>query len=257
MVTQQCSAVLYSAGELTVRINDFLSKIDATFTDLDNGIVSDKGSELVLNVQELNFYCRRLSTAQIGVIIALGASCLNSDEAYLNIGVWDGFSLLAASLGAPDSISIGVDNFSEMHHQRQPLLNPELSRDYGDTRSNFYRALRQCGSPRTSFYEMDWRRFMEAAIFPKDGIGIAYYDGEHTAEAHEEFFTTVFPHLSPECLIFIDDTRIDFVQSSIREFLVTNSDFELLLEVGGKRRRDPAWWGGFIVLGRRAITSEK
>jgi hypothetical protein len=237
-----------------VRINDFLSKVNDTFEDINNGIIGDKGSELVLDIQELNFYCRRLSTAQIGVVITLGASCLNSDEAYLNIGVWDGFSLLAAPSGAPNAISIGVDNFSEMHHQQQPLLNPQLSRDYGDTRSNFYRALRQCGSPRTSFYEMDWRRFMKTAVFPKGGIGIAYYDGEHTAEAHEEFFATIVHHLSPECLIFVDDTRIDFVQSSVRKFLTANSDFELILELGGKRRRDPAWWGGFMVLGRRAVS---
>lgn len=239
-----------------MRIHDFLNKVGTAFTDLDNGIVSDKGGELAFTIQELNFYCRRLSTAQIGVIIALGASCLDTDEAYVNIGVWDGFSLLAASLGAPESTSIGVDNFSEMHQRLQPLLNPDLTRDYGDTRSNFYRALRECGTPTTYFHEMDWKEFMRIAPFPAGGIGIAYYDGEHTDQAHQEFFKAALPHLSPECLIFIDDTRIDFVRRSVEHFLATNPDFRLLFEVGGKRRRDPAWWGGFMVLGRHSVDPE-
>lgn len=240
-----------------MRIHDFLSKVDSAFTDLDNGIVSNEGGELAFTIQELNFYCRRLSTAQIGVIIAIAASCLDTDEAYVNIGVWDGFSLLAASLGAPESTSIGVDNFSEMHQQLQPLLNPNLTRDYGDTRGNFYRAFRECRSPTTSFHEMDWKEFMQSATFPAGGIGLAYYDGEHTEKAHQEFFEAALPHLSTECLIFIDDTRIDFVRRSVEDFLTINPDFRLLFEVGGKRRRDPAWWGGFMVLGRRAASIEK
>ena len=98
---------------------------------------------------------------------------------------------------------------------------------------------------------------MRTALFPAGGIGIAYYDGEHTEKAHQEFFEAALPHLSPECLIFIDDTRIDFVRHSVKDFLSTNPDFKLLLDVGGKQRRDPAWWGGFMVLGRQAVGSEQ
>ncbi len=253
---QRFAAVLLSARGFEVRINDFLTKVDSAFTDLHNGVVSDGGAELAFTIQELNFYCRRLSTAQIGMIIALGASCLDTEEVYLNIGVWDGFSLLAASLGASESISIGVDNFSEMHQQQQPILNPDLTRDYGDTRGNFYRAFRQCGSPMTYFHEMDWKDFMRTATFPVSGLGLVYYDGEHTEKAHHEFFEAVMPYLSPECVIFVDDTRIDFVRRSVEDFLSANSDFKLLFELGGKRRRDPAWWGGFMVLGRHAVISD-
>lgn len=240
-----------------MRIKNFLAAVDTTFSDLQNGIVNDRGSELVFKIQELSFYCRRLSTAQIGVLIALAALELENDEAYLNIGVWDGFSLLAASIGAPDAITIGVDNFSEMHEQKQPLLNPELTRDYGDTRGNFYRALKHCASSKTTFHETDWRIYMRDAHFPSGGVGLAYYDGDHTKEAHDEFFKKIPTYLSSECLIFIDDIRIDFVRESVESFLSAHPDFQLLLEIGGKRRRDPAWWGGFMVLGRFNKSSNK
>lgn len=240
-----------------MKIKSFLTKLDTAFIDIDNGIVSDEGGQLAFTIQELNFYSRRLSTAQIGVVIALGASCLDTDEAYLNIGVWDGFSMLAASLGAPESTVIGVDNFSEMHQSLQPRLNPQLTRDYGDTRVNFYRALRQCGTPQTFFHEMDWEEFVRTATFPKGGLGLVFYDGEHTEEAHRKFFKAVMPYLSPECIILIDDIRIDFVRRSAEEFLSAYPNFQLLLELGGRRRRDPAWWGGLMVLGRYAKSKEK
>ena len=187
------------------------------------------------------------------MVIALAASCLDNDEAYLNIGVWDGFSLVAASLGAPDATSVGVDNFSEMNQRQQPLLNPNLNRDYGDTRGNFYRALKHCGTPKTAFHEMDWRDFIsDTSLFPAGRLGVVYYDGEHTEDAHTEFFAVILPHLSEECVLLVDDTRIDFVRHSIDNFVQANPDFKTLINVGGKRRRDPAWWGGFSVIGRYA-----
>jgi hypothetical protein len=236
-----------------VKIDAFMDKVGDAFIDINNGVVSDAGASLAFTIQESSFYCRRLSTAQIGIIIALAASCLDEDEAYVNIGVWDGFSLFAATLGAPNATSIGVDNFSEMHQQQQPLLNPDLDRDYGDTRANFYRALKHCGNPKTRFHEMDWHDFINnASLFPTGKLGAVYYDGEHTEQAHTEFFHAVLPHLSSECVLFIDDTRIDFVRHSIDEFIAANPDFKILIDVGGKRRRDPAWWGGFVVVGRHA-----
>jgi hypothetical protein len=240
-----------------MRINEFQHKVGSAFTDLNNGIVSDYGAELAFKVQETSFYCRRLSTAQIGVMIALGASCLEADEAYLNIGVWDGFSLLAATQGAPDAICIGVADFSEMNQQKQPLLNPNLTRDYGDTRENFYRAYEDLRSPKTSFYEKDWREVMQIAPFPVGRLGLVYYDAEHTKDAHAEFFEAVIPHLSAECLIMVDDTRIDFVRRSVDHFIVTQPNFSKLIDVGGERRRDPAWWGGFIVIGREVDAAQR
>ena len=75
--------------------------------------------------------------------------------------------------------------------------------------------------------------------------------------SHAEFFEAVIPHLSAECLIMVDDKRIDFVRRSVDHFIVTQPNLSKLIDVGGERRRDPAWWGGFIVIGREVDAAQR
>lgn len=55
----------------------------------------------------------RMSTFAIGALINHAVRELPRETAFLNIGIWCGFTLLAGMLGNPDKRCIGVDNFSE------------------------------------------------------------------------------------------------------------------------------------------------
>lgn len=59
--------------------------------------------------------CRvpRMSTFAIGAIINEAVAHMAPDHAFVNVGVWNGFTLLAGMAGNPDRRCIGVDNFSE------------------------------------------------------------------------------------------------------------------------------------------------
>src|SRR5579872_7090598 len=54
----------------------------------------------------------RMSTFAIGSIINRAVAEMSPGHSYLNIGVWNGFTLLSGMAGNPEKSCIGVDNFS-------------------------------------------------------------------------------------------------------------------------------------------------
>jgi hypothetical protein len=57
--------------------------------------------------------CRipRMSTFAVGAIINHTVSCMKPDVSFVNVGVWNGFTLLSGMVGNPDKRCVGVDNF--------------------------------------------------------------------------------------------------------------------------------------------------
>ena len=55
----------------------------------------------------------RYSTVANAYIISKLVELMPSSSAYLNVGVWYGFSYLAPLVSNPEKICIGVDNFSQ------------------------------------------------------------------------------------------------------------------------------------------------
>ncbi len=70
----------------------------------------------------------RMSTFAIGAIINLIVSNMTPDTAFVNIGVWHGYTFLCGLVDNPDKKCIGVDNFSEFNGPREEFL--ERFEDY-------------------------------------------------------------------------------------------------------------------------------
>src|SRR5262249_44269876 len=62
------------------------------------------------------------STFAIGAIINRAVAQMSTGHAYLNIGVWNGFTLLAGMAQNPDKKCIGVDNFSRKDAPRSTFM---------------------------------------------------------------------------------------------------------------------------------------
>lgn len=234
-----------------MNIDKFSALLSQHFSNVHEGTLTRAGRELNYKIQETAFYCRKLSTPQIGLLLNLAVRCLNDDEVYFNAGVWDGYSLLCAGIGNAEKAIIGVDNFSEMCNNKAPLLGAS-PRDYGPTRDNFFRALDAFRTPRLVFYEDDWRNVLAAShpALSTQRIGVAYYDAEHTAEAHSQFFEQVLPLLANQCLVIVDDIRFDFVLEANAAFMRRHDAFRVLMERRVDCGRHPAWWGGIQLIAR-------
>ena len=89
---------------------------------------------------------------------------MNIEHAFVNVGVWHGFSLLAAMAGNGDKVCVGVDNFSE----------------FGGPRDEFLQRFLGSRSPRHRFHNQDYEDFFAAGL--ERPLGAYFYDGDHQYE---------------------------------------------------------------------------
>lgn len=234
-----------------MRVKLFEAEIGRLFSSLDRGDLTLRGLELNYAIQELSFYCRRLSSPQIGVLLNAAASALEPDEVYVNIGVWEGYTLLAAAVGNDHSRFIGVDNFSELVAKRNPRI-PAPLRDYGPVKPSLMRALAAFGGSNVLLLAEEFRSALRRGHewLSEDSVGVAFYDAEHSLQAHRDFFSLIIPRLSRSAVVIIDDWRFPQVKQACEQFLQENPDFRVIFERDVAVGRDPAWWSGIAVYAR-------
>ena len=165
-------------------------------------------------------------------LINLAAACLEDDEAYVEIGVFHGASLIAAMLGNEGKRFFGVDRFGfrdaslekvQANLARFGLVQPEIV--VGDA------------------FE----------LVPDGGlgdvrIGVWYYDAAHSYEAQLAGLRIAEPLLVPGALVIVDDTDWDDVARAMDDYLAQQSRARRILTLDGKSRGAPQWWEGMQVL---------
>jgi predicted O-methyltransferase YrrM len=165
-------------------------------------------------------------------LLNLAASCLGRDEAYVEVGVYHGASLIAAMLGNEDKRFVGIDAFRlggtsldkvEANLARFGLEVPELA--VGDA------------------FEL-----VPAGALGDTRIGVWYYDAAHSFQAQVDGLRIAEPHLVPGALLIVDDTDWEQVARAMRDYLARQPRAELLVELVGKDRGQPWWWEGVQVV---------
>ena len=180
----------------------------------------------------------RMSTFAIAAIIHRSVQELDAAAAYLNVGVWHGFSLLAGMIGNPDRRVIGVDNFSKWGGPRDELMS----------RFEHFR------SDRHEFYDMDYRDYFEQVH--KGEVGFYFYDGDHSYENQLNGLNLAEPYFSDNCVILVDDTNLDAPRQATFDFLDNSDyDYEVLLDQKTAVDEHPTFWNGIILMRRRSYTN--
>lgn len=165
-------------------------------------------------------------------LVNLAASCLGEDEAYVEIGVFHGASLIAAMLGNEGRRFVGVDSFGfpgsalekvEANFARYGLDVPEVV--VGDA------------------FEL-----VPAGALDDTKVGVWYYDAAHSFEAQVEGLRIAEPLLVPGALVIVDDTDWDDVERALDAYLGEQPRARRVLTVEGKTRGAPQWWEGMQVL---------
>jgi hypothetical protein len=175
----------------------------------------------------------RMSTFAIGAMIQRAVAEMPDGHVFLNIGVWNGFTLLSGMLGNPDKVCIGVDNFS----------------DFGGPREAFRARFERWRTPRHRFHEMDYHDYFRSQH--REPIGVYFYDGDHSYEHQLAGLRLAEPFLAPNCIIFVDDTNTPPPRDATRDFLAQRrGDYRVLLDAWTSANGHPTWWNGLMVLQR-------
>ena len=165
-------------------------------------------------------------------LLNVAASCLGPGEAYVEIGVFHGASLIAAMLGNEGKRFVGIDSFAfrdasldRVHANlaRFDLVPPEIV--VGDA------------------FEL-----VPSGALADTSIGVWYYDASHSYEAQLEGLRIAEPLLVSGALVIVDDTDWDDVARAMDDYIVQQPRARRLLTVDGKSRGAPQWWEGMQVL---------
>lgn len=165
-------------------------------------------------------------------LLNLAARCLEGDEAYVEIGVFHGASLIAAMLGNGGKRFIGVDRFTlgdaTLEKVRENLARFELTPP--------------------QILVGDAFELVPAGALGGVSIGVWYYDASHSYEAQLGGLRIAEPMLAPGALVIVDDTDWDHVAQALDDYLAEQPRVRRILTLDGKSRGAPQWWEGTQVL---------
>jgi len=172
----------------------------------------------------------RMSTLAIAAVINAAVGALPDGQAYLNIGVWRGFSLFAGMLGHADRICIGVDDFS---------LFPDATA--------FGTGFARRASARHAFFELDYEAYFMG--HHRQPIGVYCYDGPHEYEHQLRGLELAEPYLADGAVILVDDANWEAPRRATLDFVARRTGrYRVLADLPTACDRHPTWWNGLLVL---------
>ena len=165
-------------------------------------------------------------------LLNLAAACLDSGEAYVEVGVFHGASLIAAMLGNEGGRFVGIDDFG---FRDASLERVEQNLD-------------RFGLPQPELLVGDVFELVPSGVLQDMPVGVWYYDALHTYEAQLEGLRIAEPWLAPGALLIVDDTDWTDVGRAMDDYLAAQPRARRILTVDGKERGFPQWWEGMQVL---------
>jgi hypothetical protein len=210
--------------------------------DLFNAVLPQDESQIRSRLRPL---CSipKMSTFAIGAIVNQAVARMPVDHAFVNVGVWNGFTLLCGLAGNADRRCVGIDNFSQ----------------YGGPRDDFLARFESRRSPRHEFHDLDYAEYF--AKVHRGPIGVYIYDGEHSYVNQLKGLQTAEPFFSEDCLIVVDDTNwIEPWQATLDFVAQSQHEYRILLDQTTCQNGHPSFWNGIMVLqrtGRRSPDGER
>ncbi len=165
-------------------------------------------------------------------LLNLAASCLGPDEAYVEVGVFHGASLIASMLGNEGKRFVGIDSFA--------FRDASLEK----VKAN----LERYGLDVPEILVGDAFELVPGGSLGDTRIGVWYYDAAHSFEAQVQGLRIAEPDLVPGGLMIVDDTDWDDVARAMDAYLAEQPRARRVLTIDGKSRGAPQWWEGMQVL---------
>lgn len=174
---------------------------------------------------------RRMSRLANAAVLSTAVREMDPGHVFVNVGVWNGFTLLGAMAGNEDRACLGVDNFAEFGGPKQDFLERFLS-------------LR---SPRHRFFDQDYIDFFAAGL--DRPLGVYLYDGEHSYENQYRGLMVADPFYAEDSVVIVDDTNLDRARDATMQFTEdSRHEWEVVFERQTSSIRHPTLWNGLMIL---------
>jgi hypothetical protein len=205
-----------------------------TLLEFANTKIPERGAEMKKVLRDI---CNipRMSTFAIGAIINEGVSRMGAGKAFVNVGVWHGFTLLSGIASNGEKRCIGVDDYSQ----------------YGSPLAAFRERFEARSNANHEFYAMDCMEYFSAVHTGE--IGFYLYDGHHGYENQLRALKAAEPFFAEDCIIFIDDTNYEEVRKGVKDFVLSSPyHYRILIDITTSCNYHPTFWNGFMIIQRIA-----
>ena len=185
--------------------------------------------------------CRALQTFTANVV--------DKNNVYLEIGVFQGLTLLSNANANKDIKCIGIDNFS-------------LFNEGGKNKEIVLKRKEELGLNNVELLDMDFEDALDNLnnyLEPNQKISVFFIDGAHDYRSQFISLLKIKSYLADDCIIVIDDANYPHVRQATKDFLSTNKNFKLLCEAYTKAHPSnlsdeeknesiKGWWNGINII---------
>lgn len=175
-------------------------------------------------------------------LLNLAAGHLPPGEAYLEVGVFKGKTLISALLGNEHVIAYACDNFSQFGQDSEQALRDNLDR-YALT-------------DRVTLLSQDFRSALTPAHV-RHPVGVYFNDGAHDFQSQFDGIRLAEPLLASEALVIVDDWTASDASfcgraATLEAIRESPHEWVLLQELPARMNGDRAmWWNGVGILSFR------
>ncbi|MFN5953970.1 MAG: class I SAM-dependent methyltransferase [Dolichospermum sp.] len=171
----------------------------------------------------------------------------NKDTCYLEVGVFQGLTLLSVANACPSVNCYGIDNFAQFDPKGE---------NFGIVKSR----MEKLGLENASIINKDYEDALETLGDKLDHkkVGIYFIDGPHDYRSQLMCLELALPYLHDDAVIIVDDCNYKHVRQANRDFLVTHPDYKLVFEAYTKchpvnmtlteeENARKGWWNGVNI----------
>jgi hypothetical protein len=172
------------------------------------------------------------------------------DVCYLEIGVFQGLTLLSVAGANPTVPCFGIDNF-QAHDPEKKNMNILLERRQKLELTNAH------------LINMDYEDALANLAEHTQGrkIGVFFIDGPHDYRSQLMGLQLAMPHLTDDAVIIVDDSNYLHVRQANRDFLATHPEYKLIFEsytpchptnmtAAQEAEAREGWWDGVNIIVR-------
>lgn len=170
-----------------------------------------------------------MSTPAYANIINTICRSMSEDQLYLNIGCYQGFTLLSGMINTRCRV-IGIDNFSQFGGPKQQCL------------ANFNKFARE----NTEFHDVDYREYLANHV---GKIDFYFYDGHHSYDNQYRAMIDADKFLEKGSLVMVDDSNVKEVRdATFKAMEDLGRKYDVWVNIETAHNKHPTYWNGLILL---------
>jgi predicted O-methyltransferase YrrM len=184
----------------------------------------------------------------IGALQRIASEVVDENSVYVEVGVFQGLSLLSVARSLKAGEAIGIDNFA-----------------YFDNNGKNYSIVKQrqeaLGLNNVRLINEDFENALQGLdrVLAGRKVSLFFLDGPHDYRSQLIGLLLIKPYLTDDAVIVIDDCNYRHVRQANRDFLISHPEFKLIFEsytkghpetLKGNDRADveKGWWNGINVI---------